>query len=36
METAELDQLRDLLRTLTVNVTAAADALGAKPPADRS
>jgi DNA-binding MarR family transcriptional regulator len=36
METAELDQLRDLLRTLTVNVTAAADTLSAKPHADRS
>jgi DNA-binding MarR family transcriptional regulator len=36
METAELDQIRDLLRKLTANVTAAADALSAKPHADRS
>jgi MarR family transcriptional regulator, organic hydroperoxide resistance regulator len=36
METAELDQLRDLLRKLTANVTAAADAFAAKTPAGRS
>ena len=35
METAELDQLRDLLRKLTANVTAAAGALSAKPHAGR-
>jgi len=36
MEKAELDQLLGLLRTLTANVTAATDALAAKPHADRS
>jgi MarR family transcriptional regulator, organic hydroperoxide resistance regulator len=36
METAELDQLRGLLRKLTANVIAAADALAAKPHADRA
>lgn len=36
MERAELDQLLALLRKLTVNVTAAADALAAKPHADRT
>ena len=36
METAELDQLRGLLRKLTANVTVAADALVAKPHADRA
>lgn len=36
MERAELDQLLALLRKLTANVTAAADALAAKPHADRA
>ena len=36
MEKAELDQLLGLLRKLTANVTVAADALAAKPHADRS
>lgn len=36
MERAELDQLLALLRKLTANVTAAADALAAKPHAGRT
>lgn len=36
MERAELDQLLALLRKLTANVTVAADALAAKPHADRA